>query len=256
MFNSGKVFTLLCVSAISLASAFMLAQIAGAGTFGVSPIRLEMEGGVRTGLITVTNTDSDTMRFQVEASRWTQDGDGKDVYSRTTDLNYYPRILEIKPGESRVIRAGVKVPAIKREKTYRIFIRELPKEDQPSDAAKVTVYMRFGVPVFMKPPNMVNSGKLSDISLEDGDLSMRVENSGNVHFKIDKINISGLSADGTPVFSNSITGWYVLEGTSRIYNTTLRPEHCAGTSILNILVDTDLDDLSGSLEVDESMCRK
>ncbi|KKK75635.1 hypothetical protein LCGC14_2871750 [marine sediment metagenome] len=251
MFNSGKVLTLLCVSSLALACAFVFTQSAGAGTFGVSPLRLEMSGAVRTGLITVTNNGDDMMRFQVEASAWTQDKQGRDTYSRTTDLHYYPRILEIKPGQ-----AGVKIPAVKKEKTYRIFIRELPKKDDPSGAAKVTVYMRFGVPVFVKPPNIVNSGELSDISLEGGDLSMRVKNSGNVHFKIGTIGIRGLSADGAPVFSNTINGWYILEGASRIYNTTVQPELCAGTSTLNILVDTDQDDFSGSLKVDESKCRE
>ena len=255
MCKSTNVCTLLCVSAVSLASAFLFAQIAGAGTFGVSPVRLEMSGSVRTGLIMVTNNDDEMMRFQIEASLWTHDEEGKDIYSRTTDLHFYPRILNIKPGQSKVIRAGAKVPAIKKEKTYRIFIRELPKENIPSEAAQVTVYMRFGVPVFVKPPNIVNGGKISTISLQGGDLSMSVENSGNVHFKIGKININGLSADGAPVFSNSINGWYVLEGGSRTFKTTLQPDLCAASSTLEITVNTDQDDYTGSLKVDESMCR-
>ncbi len=65
--------------------------------------------------------------------------------------------------------------------------------------------------------------------------------------------ISRIRAEKTVGFAS---GWYVLEGASRIYNATVPPEHCAGISTLDILVDTDRDDLSGSLKVDESKCRK
>lgn len=58
----------------SLAFMFVIfSTTAYAGDFGVSPIRVELDRGTKSALITVSNEDSRPLAFQVRALAWTQD---------------------------------------------------------------------------------------------------------------------------------------------------------------------------------------
>jgi fimbrial chaperone protein len=228
---------------------------ARAGDFWVSPIRLELDGKNRSSLVRVSNNSSEPMRFQVEASAWGQDADGKDEYSRTVDLHFYPRILEVKPGESRVIRAGVKMPAVKAEKTYRLFIRDISHEGKQGSSS-VAISVRFGVPVFVRPAKVEAAGSVETISMEGGKLSFSVVNRGNVHFKITGISITGTDAEGAERFAHKMNGWYLLNGKTRVYEAEIPAEQCAQIAGLMIVAHTDTGDYSGSMDVDGSMCGK
>ena len=63
--------------------ALCTASQAPAGNFRVTPIRLELDRGAKSGAITVINEGTETMNFQVSVSEWTQDDKGKDVYADT-----------------------------------------------------------------------------------------------------------------------------------------------------------------------------
>jgi fimbrial chaperone protein len=239
-----------------LAAVFSLVPgSACAGDFWVSPIRLELDVQNRSGLIKVANKSPEPMRFQIEALKWEQDADAKDTYSRTVDLHFYPRILEVKPGESRVIRTGVKIPAVKSERTYRLFIRDITHEGMQGSSS-VAISVRFGVPVFVRPAKIEAVGSVEAISMEGGKLSFSVVNSGNVHFKISDINITGSDAEGAEKHSQQLKGWYLLYGKSRAYEAEIPAGECAEMATLQIVAETDTENYSGSMDVDGSMCGK
>src|SRR5450432_1756242 len=97
-----------------------------AGEFTINPLRVNLDRATRSSEITVRNDDTAPLRMQVQAMSWRQDAEGKDQYEVSDDLIYFPRALEILPGESRIIRVGVKAAPVSREETYRLFIEELP----------------------------------------------------------------------------------------------------------------------------------
>lgn len=212
-------------------SASMLASAACAGNFGVSPIRVDLDRGTKSALLTVSNDDARPLAFQVRAMEWTQDAAGADRYADSADLVYFPRQLKIPPKESRVVRIGYKVPAVQAEKAYRLFIEELADPDARSAQTGVAITLRFGVPVFLRPAQVHLAGELA-LGAEGGAARALVRNTGNAHFRIASVRYTGLDAAGQTLFEHAVDGWYLLTGVARPYIYKLPPELCARTRTL------------------------
>jgi fimbrial chaperone protein len=238
----------------------LLAALAGAmaaaafgGEFGVSPIRVELDRGVKSALVTVTNDDRKPLAFQVRALEWTQDAAGADRYAQTADLVYFPRQLKIPPGESRVIRVGYKAPATQRESTYRLYIEELADPGtRDSGQTGVSVTLRFGVPVFVRPANPLAAGV---IDFADGAARAVVRNTGNVHFRVAALRYSGIGPGGETTFEHSVDGWYVLAGAQRAFALKLPPEACARTRRLRAEAVVEKLDLRAERALGPEDCR-
>lgn len=229
-------------------------SLAFAGTWRVLPIRLVFDQRVRSGVITVTNDSDEEIVFSVASRRWTQDEEGNDVYESTSDLLVFPKQLTIEPGKERVIRVGVKVPAIKEERTYRIFIKqESSPEKQPG--TNIALAIRFGVPIFSKPAAESISGKLSHASIIKGQVEFTVSNTGNSHFRIGTIDLLGYSSNGDTIINHTLPGHYVLAGVQREFTYTLPQSICAQLETLEIQAAT-VDNLllNGKINVDEAKC--
>src|SRR5271169_816467 len=125
-----------------------------ASDFTINPLQVSLEGSNRASEVVVRNDDSTPLRMQVQAMSWRQDAEGKDQYEVADDLLYFPRAMEIAPGESRIVRVGVKSVPVSREEAYRLFIEELPPAAPPSpepQGASLRVFLRIGVAVFVAP---------------------------------------------------------------------------------------------------------
>lgn len=228
---------------------------AAAANFGVSPIRIELDRGAKSGAITVANDEEgETLRVQLRLFEWTQDATGKDEYRESDDLLYFPRLMTLEKGEQKLVRVGLRVPVTVQEKTYRLFIEELPAPPAAGAAAgaQVAIAVRFGVPIFVKPVKEEVQGEIEKISLAKGVLRVGVRNKGNVEFTIKSITASSGEA-----FSKEVPGWYLLAGASREYAIELPEETCNRLKRLDIAVKTDGSlELKGTLEVIASMCRR
>lgn len=221
-----------------------------AGDFGVSPIRLDLSRGAKTGAVTVTNNGESPLRAQVKVFAWSQDAEGQDRYEESADLTYLPRLMTVPPKGKQLVRAGVRLPAAEREKAYRLFIEELPepyKAQMPG--AQVAIAVRFGVPVFVKPLKEKVRGEIEKVSLTKGTLRVKIKNSGNTHFAIESINLQ--SGNG---FATEVPGWYLLPGAARTYSATIPATDCSALGSLEITVKTDKISLNRVLKVNRAMC--
>jgi len=54
----------------------------------------------------------------MKAFEWTQDSEGKDKYTETQDILFFPKIMVSEKKEERILRAGIRMPAVTKEKTY------------------------------------------------------------------------------------------------------------------------------------------
>ena len=219
-------------------TAFLAACLAAAGAcagdFGVSPIRVELDRGTKSALVTVSNEDQRPLAFQVRALAWTQDAAGADRYADTADLVYFPQQLRIAPGESRVVRIGYKTPPGTAEKTYRLFIEELADTaGRGANATGVAITLRFGVPVFLRPPGARAAGEIVP-QAQAGEARALVRNTGNVHVRLASVRFTGLGEAGDTVFEHAVDGWYLLAGAERLYRHALPPELCARTRTLRV----------------------
>jgi len=215
---------------------FALAAAAPAigGSFGVSPIRIDLDRSARSSVITVTNDDERALSFQVRAMEWSQDASGRDQYAESSDLVYFPQQLQIPAKERRVVRVGYRVPAVQAEKTYRLFIEEIADEATRNlSQTGVAIVLRFGVPVFLRPLTASERGEL-DLSVAGGAVRALVRNTGNVHFRLNDVRIEGVGAAGQSTFETTVNGWYLLTGAERIHEAVIPPGACAATQRVRV----------------------
>lgn len=249
--NQGRALT---VVLFLLFSGFLIAKAASAGEWRVSPIRLELGSDTRSGMVSVINESSGRFQVQMKAFRWEQDAEGKDQYTQTNDLIFFPKIMIFDKAEERALRVGIKVPAGAKEKTYRLFIEEIP-EPKKTEGTSIAVAIRFGVPIFVKPVKDELKGEITRLELTKGECRISVKNSGNVHFIINSVELKGANSKGGVTFTKKLDGWYLLNGASRVYAYTIPKEACTETAKLDVEVKTNPFILNGKLDVDKTMCQ-
>lgn len=235
---------------------FAAAPVAAlAGEFTVNPIRLELGAQTRSGVIAVRNEGKDKLVVQMQAVDWTQDAQGADQYTPTQDLVFFPKIATIAPDEEAVIRIGTRQGAPATEKTYRLFIEELPGGDAPAGKGpRVTVLIRFGAPIFVKPAKPEDGLEVESVQLVRGEFAAVVRNIGNQHQMVQGLQLSGTDARGQEVFALTLADRYLLAGTRKRYATTLTPEQCGRLAQLTLDVKTDKLERQAKLPVTRSMC--
>lgn len=229
-------------------------RAACAAEWRVSPIRLELGSDAKSGVISVINESTGRFQVQMKAFRWEQDAEGKDQYTESNDIIFFPKLMIFDKPEERILRAGIKMPAGTKEKTYRLFIEEIP-EPKKSETTSIAVAIRFGVPIFVKPVKEEAKGEITRLELSKGECRVTAKNTGNVHFIINAVNIKGKNLKGEEAFAKKLDGWYLLNGASRVYTTAIPREACSKTAKLDVEITTDHFILHGKLDVDKSMCQ-
>jgi len=223
------------------------------GDWRVTPVRIDLGRAARSGIVTVSNESDERLQVQMKAMEWTQDADGNDRYADTEDILFFPKIMVFEKKEEKILRTGIRSPAAGKERTYRLFIEEIPGPAKDG-GVNVAVAIRFGVPIFVGPPKEEARGEVGTVALAAGTLAVPVRNAGNVHFVVQSVVLKGKNGKGEEVFSRELGGWYLLAGASRIYKTVVPPEVCGTMALLEIDVRTDKFPLRGRLIADPSMC--
>lgn len=229
----------------------LLALPVAAGNFGVSPISLDLDRNAKSGAISVSNDDADPLRVQIRLFEWTQDAVGKDEYRESEDLIYFPKLMVLDKEQQKLVRVGLRTPAGAQEKTYRLFVEELPGPPLPGapPGARVVMKVRFGVPVFVKPAMPEVHGEIEKIEMTKGMLRVVVRNTGNVHFVV-----SALAVTGGGAWSKEVPGWYLLAGRSHEYAIPVAPEMCKKLARIDVTAKTEQFELKGALDIAASMC--
>ena len=220
----------------------------GAAEFSVTPIRLDMEPGMRSAAVTVVNDDDQPLRLQLKLMEWTQDAAGLDVYTESDELVYFPKLMSVQAKDRRLVRIGLKTPAGATERTYRLFLDELPDTLRPS-ASGLSFTVRFALPIFLPAAEAHPRGAIESIALEDGKLRIAVANTGNQNFRITSLAVH--SATG---FAAELAGWYLLPGAHRVHTMEIPAEACRSLRRLDVTVKTDKLSLEGGLDVEPRMC--
>ncbi|MDO8737509.1 molecular chaperone [Candidatus Deferrimicrobium sp.] len=231
----------------------LLPVSARAGDWRVSPIRLDLGRDAKSGAVTVANDSDDRLQVQMKAYEWTQDAEGKDRYEETGEILFFPRLMILERKEEKILRAGIRIPAVAKEKTFRLFIEEIPGP-RKAEGVNVAVAIRFGVPIFVKPLKEEARGEVGAMTMSAGALLVPVTNTGNVHFIVQSVLVRGRNGAGEEIFSRELSGWYLLAGVSRGYMTTIPPGTCGNMAVIEAEVKTDKLPLRGRMVVDRSMC--
>lgn len=241
----------------SLCIAVLACAPAVAGDFTVNPIRLELGSAVKSGAIMVRNEGKEKLSFQLQAMAWTQDAEGKDQYAETSDLVFFPRILTVEPDEEGLVRVGAKNTVLQSEKTYRLFIEEMPGIVKPLEgrpAAQVNVLVRFGAPIFVAALKPQDSLVINSVALAKGVLTLSARNTGNRHQVVEGIELKGVDANGNPVYTLTLADRYLLAGTTKSFSTLIAADQCAKIAVLAVDMKTDKAAVSQKIDVAPAMC--
>lgn len=245
-----KLFSAFSIAAVLALSLFTTSH---AGNFKVSPIRLKLAPGAKITSLKITNNGSEKVTVEMEGRKWTQAEGGGDVYEDTDEVILFPRMMDIAPGEERVLRVGVKgVESGSVEKTYRVLVRELPVTEPGKTALKFA--LNLSVPLFVKPVEEVLKSEIEGVKLSGGKALVRVHNGGNVHFRVSGIKAVGRDAEGGETFAADKGGWYVLAGSTRVFPVDLPEQGCAGSSTIEVAVEADGETMTSSTGVDPAEC--
>ena len=245
------------VAAVLTALALLHAGPATAATFRVSPVQLSLTSSSTSGLLTLSNESTETLRFQLTAYRWAEDERGQMQLLPTEDLAVFPTLLTLEPGKERKIRIGTAAAAAPSEKTYRVFVEELPGAADSAEAGtRIKVLTRMGIPIFFKPLRTETGAEISEAKLENSRLRFLVRNSGNVHFTLQTVRALATSESGETVLDRQENGWYVLAGGAREYQWTLTPQECARVRTLRIEAKTETGVIETRVEAPPGACRE
>ena len=224
---------------LSVAFPFLLfsSLMLQAATIAVVPVRVEMDAGVRSATITLSNEGSTTTSIQADISEWSQDEDGKDVFSDTDDIIAVPGIFEIAAGGKQIVRIGllsdVAGPV---EKSYRVFLTEIAQAGEPMDGSGLRIRLRLSVPIFIRSTEEASPLlKLVRADIEDDALAVVLHNEGNQHVQIRSLTIKSSAFDRQ---SDTVTktSAYLLPGTARKFTLAVSPD----TPPTSLVVDTDM----------------
>lgn len=232
-----------------------------AADFQVQPTTMDLGGSVKSGAFSVINNGKDKIDFQVSVKEWKQDEKGKDVYEDTKEIVFFPKVMSVEANSQRAVRIGLKAPPSPKEKTYRLFVEEIPTPKKMQDVdvdkkikAGVTIAFRFAMPIFVKPLKPQESYVIDKIEMSKGAVKAVVKNNGNVHVKLRAVNFSGKAADGKELYSKEIAGWYILNGLSVPYEADVPKDICGKLATIDVSSQTETGKVNGTLNVQNNMC--
>jgi fimbrial chaperone protein len=238
-----------------LAPALLLLTVAPAGatTFSVDPTQIHLSSRSTSQLLSLRNESDKPIRFQLSIFAWSQNTRGEMELAPTTDIIFFPSLLTLQPRELRRVRVGVATDFAATEKTYRLFVEELPPLD-PSAETGVAVLTKMGIPVFLRPARTEARAELSALSLDDSTFAFDVRNAGNVHFVPETIRVRGRAASGEIVLDRQVSGWYILAGGTRRFELPLPKPECQRVTALAVEVAVAKSRLSAELQTPPAAC--
>lgn len=225
-----------------------------AANFDIKPIKVSFNARTKAEKLSVTNVSEDDLTIQVTAFKWSQDNEGKDIYEKTSDIVVFPKVLKIPKGEERIIRIGTNAKPDTRERTYRVYVEEIPIETKKEEGATLRIAMKFGIPVFVGPVKGEGEVSIESLDVKKGNAAVKVRNNGNAHLIITSVKIAGKNEQGAESFTRELGGWYLLSGASRTYETDIPDKACARTTKLSVTVKTTKNSMQKNLGVTKDMC--
>ena len=195
--------------------ALVTATPASAGSLQVAPVRIVLTPGRSVAAMTIGNAEDAEVAVQAEVFSWSQ-VDGKDVYEPTRDVLVNPTIFRLAAQAQQIVRVGLRVPAGEREKSYRIFLQQLPRDKAvPVDGTvgvQIQTLLRIGVPIFVPPtasPTAARRDVQWRVERSDPGHRLNVRNSGDEHIQLTQVV---LRQDNGSEFARKSLSHYVLAG--------------------------------------------
>lgn len=225
------------LASLALLFALLLAAGANAALVAIDPVKVLLTGAEPSKSVSLRNNGTEKLRFQLSASTWQQSTGGEMQLAPTQEVVFFPQLLELAPGETRRVRVTTTTQVGAVERSYRLFVDELPPLTTAPGGA-IRVLTRFGLPVFQRP-DAPSPKPTVTLAIAAGKLSVTLENRGNAHFLAQSVRIVGRAADGASLLQQDLPGWYVLAGGKRNYEVALGADVCPKLTRVSVNANTD-----------------
>jgi fimbrial chaperone protein len=215
-----------------LAALLALSAPAVAGSFSISPLRVDFSSTSSTAALTVRNGDDAAIVVQTQGLAWSQEG-GQDALTPTRDLLISPAVFTLAPGGSQLIRVALRRPVDPvRELSYRLTVQEVPQQARP-DFTGLQVALKMSVPIFVAPTAPAEPRlQWTAARTADGQLSITASNGGAAHARLHRFSVT--TADGGTTLGQRPELTYVLPGAVRQWtfddNNNSRPNATSTTA--------------------------
>jgi fimbrial chaperone protein len=224
---------------------------ARAATFSIDPTQVVLTERDGSAVLTLTNRSTETLRFQLSVFAWSQSDTGEIALEETEDIVFFPALLTLAPNEARRVRIGSVTPLEAREKSYRIFVEELPPVN-PSTGG-VRVLTRMGIPIFLRPQEAVARPRLGAPGHTRDRLHFTLSNEGTRHFVPQAITVRARTGDQV-TFETQVDGWYVLAGGRRDFELPVPEAACEQITSIEVDVRLESDSLHEQLQTPNGVC--
>jgi len=205
-----------------------------ASSFAVNPTQIFLTSKSTSAILTLRNESDESLRFQLTVFAWDQSARGEMKLQPTADIVFFPTLLTLAAKESRNVRVGAATPFEAVEKSYRIFVEELPPQATGPGQSAVRVLTKMGVPIFLQPTRAQAQAGLRDLMVKDGLMTFSIRNTGNVHFVPETVRVHGMNRAGEVVLDKQLDGWYILAGGVRAYEVRLPVADCSALAALAV----------------------
>jgi fimbrial chaperone protein len=227
---------------------------AAASNFTVTPTEVNFAPGTSSALVTLRNTGKTTLRFEITVFRWSESERGEMILEPSTDVTFFPRLIELPAGTSRNVRIGVNKGVMRDvEQSFRLFVEELPDQSAATPNA-VAIRTKMGLPVFVRPAKPNRSAVIDGVEVKGGTVLTRVRNTGNLHINVENIALNGSAASKAASFSKAAPGWYILPGATRVFEVPLTADECKATTSVAVEVFGHNASLKGMGQVAPTAC--
>src|SRR5688500_20186597 len=117
----------------ALAALLVAPQSATAAVFTVTPTEVNLSTSQTSALVTLRNNSKTPLRFEITVFSWSEDEHGKMILQPSSDVTFFPKLVELAAGASRNIRIGINAGMSRDvEQSFRLFVEELPDQSTPA----------------------------------------------------------------------------------------------------------------------------
>jgi fimbrial chaperone protein len=239
----------------AIVALLLLPRAASASNFTVTPTEVNLSTSATSALVTVRNGGKTPLRFEITLVSWSEDEHGKMTLNPSSDVTFFPKLVELPAGASRNVRIGINAGTARDvEQSFRLFVEELPDQSAPKANNAVALRTKVGIPVFVRPAKPTRTAVIDGVSVEKGKVLARVKNTGNLHISVDKISVKGTGGAAAPTFTKDGPGWYVLPGATRIFEIPMTAPECRATTQVAVEVFGHNTSLKGASQVSPAAC--
>jgi fimbrial chaperone protein len=239
---------LTAVRALLAGLAICQAGSAHAATFSVNPTQVFLTRKSASALVTVRNESEEAVRFQLAVLAWDQAPDGQMKLSPTQDIVFFPQLFSLAGHEERKVRVGTLLAPASIEKTYRLFVEELPAPDSRAEPGTVRVLAKMSLPIFLRTSETPLHAELRNLAVAGGRLSFTLANKGTTHFVPERVSVRAVGPGGEPVGEQALNAWYILAGSTRVFELDL-PNAPVATLVVEVRLPGAVRALTERLEL-------